>query len=190
MKTLNLKNIAALALAATVWMGLPTRAHAVDTPLNFGDARDLGTVLFGIPSGDADRTNYVNFLITMTPGTTATAEGQTFNRSLSVVGAPYHSAVFGSNGTSNTGITLVTGDTYLFAKYDGPNAGSEVWDLTGLTGTVSIPANGLAGQNYGLSGWTLFTAGPGTPTPDGGTTLMLLGSALAGLGMIRRLVKR
>jgi hypothetical protein len=188
MKTLNLKNIAALALAVTVLVGLPTRAHAVDTPLNFGDARDLGTILFGIPSGDADRTNYVNFLIGMTPGTTANSQGQTFNRSLSVVGAPYMTAVFGLNGTSNTGIT-VTGYTYLFAKYDGPNAGSVVWDLAGLTGTVSIPANGLAGQNYGLSGWTLFTAGT-TTVPDGGTTLMLLGSALAGLGMIRRLVKR
>jgi hypothetical protein len=38
------------------------------------------------------------------------------------------------------------------------------------------------GKHYGLSGWTLF--GPGVPdVPDGGTTVMLLGTALGALGL-------
>src|SRR5205807_2472659 len=49
--------------------------------LTFGDGDDLGQVLFGIPSGDAARTAYVNHLIDMAPGTSDSFSGQTFNRS-------------------------------------------------------------------------------------------------------------
>jgi len=97
--------------------------------------------------------------------------------------------VFDHNGTG-TSIDLGNGTlySYLFAKYDGPNAGSEVWYVGGMSGIITIPALGLAGQHYGLSGWTLF--GPGVPqAPDGGTTVMLLGAALGALGMARRFLK-
>jgi hypothetical protein len=162
--------------------------------LTFGDGNDLGQVLFGIPSGDADRLAYVNHLIDMAPGTSDSFSGQVFNRSLANPGPGfpnYPNAVLAGhvNGTS-TSIDL--GPTagvyqYLFAKYDGPNAGSEVWYVGNLSGVITIPAFGLAGQNYALSGWTLFR-GEGSPpgVPDGGTTVMLLGAALGALGMARR----
>jgi hypothetical protein len=64
-----------------------------------------------------------------------------------------------------------------------------LWYVGGLSGVITIPAFGLDGQDYGLSGWTLF--GPGVPgVPDGGTTVMLLGAALGALGMARRFLKR
>jgi hypothetical protein len=161
--------------------------------LTFGDGNDLGQVLFGIPSGDADRTQYVNTLISLAPGTTGfAADGQIYNRSLANPGPGfpnYPTAVFSHNGTG-TSVNLGGGSlfSYLFAKYDGPNAGSEVWYVGGISGTITIPGFGLAGQNYGLSGWTLF--GPGVPgVPDGGTTVMLLGAALGALGMARRFLK-
>ncbi len=158
--------------------------------LSFGGTEDLGQVLFGIPSGDVDRTNYVNHLIDMVPGTSDSFSGQTFHRSLANPGPGfpnYPDAVFALNGTSTT-INLGSGlYSYLFAKYDGPNAGSEVWYVGDLSGTITIPAVGLAGQNYGLSGWTLFGPG-GTSVPDGGTTVMLLGAALGALGMARRYI--
>jgi hypothetical protein len=162
--------------------------------LTFGDANDLGQVLFGIPSGTADRLNYVNHLIDMAPGTSDTFSGQTFNRSLANPGPGfpnYPDAVL-AGAVNGTGTTIDLGDgtlySYLFAKYDGPNAGSEVWYVGGISGVITIPAFGLAGQNYGLSGWTLF--GPGVPgVPDGGTTVMLLGAALGALGMARRFLK-
>jgi VPDSG-CTERM motif len=162
--------------------------------LTFGDANDLGQVLFGIPSGDAARTTYVNTLIDLAPGTTGFhANGQTYNRSLANPGPGfpnYPNAVFALNGT---GTTIDLGPTagvfqYLFAKYDGPNAGSEVWYVGNLSGVITIPAVGLLGQNYGLSGWTLFT-GTTHAFPDGGTTVMLLGAALGALGMARRFLK-
>ena len=155
--------------------------------LTFNDANDLGTVMFGIPSGDALRTSYVNHLIDMAPGTSDSALGQTFTRTLANPGPGfpnYPDAVFGLNGTGTT-IDLGTGlYSYLFAKYDGPNAGSEVWYVGDLSGIITIPAVGLAGQNYGLSGWTLFGPG-GTSTPDGGTTAALLGLGLSGLAALR-----
>jgi hypothetical protein len=157
--------------------------------LSFNDGNDLGQVLFGIPSGDTDRTAYVNHLIDMVPGTSDSFSGQTFHRTLANPGPGfpnYPDAVFALNGTGNTGINLGDGTlySYLFAKYDGPNAGSEVWYVGGLAGNISIPANGLFGQKYGLSGWTLFGPGAGH-VPDSGATAALLGLGLAGLGGLR-----
>jgi hypothetical protein len=89
-----------------------------------------------------------------------------------------------AQGASTT-IDLGAGGTYtyLFAKYDGRNDNSQVWDVGDLSGTITIPENGPRG--HGLSGWILF--GPGTPgVPDGGTAVMLLGAALGALGIARR----
>lgn len=159
--------------------------------LTFGDGNDLGQVLFGIPSGDADRLSYVNHLIGMALNSTDTFNGQTFNRSgADPAGGNYPPATLTGhvNGTG-TSIDLGAGGTYLylFAKYDGPNAGSEVWYVGNLSGIITIPAFGPLG--YGLSGWILFGPG-GQGVPDGGMTAMLLGTALGALGMARRFLKR
>ena len=121
----------------------------------------------------------------MALGTTEQALGQTFTRSNNDFG-PLPTAVFSHNGTG-TSVDLGGGGlyTYLFAKYDGPNYGSEVWYVGDLSGIITIPAE--AG-GYGLSGWTLFGPG-GQGVPDGGTTAMLLGTALGALGMARRYIK-
>jgi len=163
--------------------------NASATTLTIGDTYTLGYVYFGIPSGDADRTTYTNDLIKFynsgCTGDCGMANGQDY---FIVNGTPHFgatlpTATFGADGTGNTGIATL-GYTYLFAKYDGPNAGSVVWVVSGLT-TVDIPATW---GGYGLSGCTLF--GPQTGVPDGGTTVMLLGAALGALGMARRFLKR
>jgi hypothetical protein len=182
-----------LALLSAAFCAVMLAFSPNASALTFGDANDLGQVLNGIPSGDAARTAYVNHLIDMAPGTSDTFSGQTFNRSLANPGPGfpnYPDAVFSHNGTG-TSIDLGDGTlySYLFAKYDGPNAGSEVWYVGGLSGIITIPAVGLDGQNFGLSGWTLFGPGGGNGVPDGGTTVMLLGAALGALGMARRYLK-
>src|SRR6266481_920677 len=157
-------------------------AHA----LTIGDGHELGFVNFGIPSGDADRLTYVNHLVHMGLGTQDDADGQHYTRSNNDFGSLADAVLAGHvNGTS-TSINLgaVGTYTYLFAKYDGPNYGSEVWYVGDLSGTITIPAT--AG-GYGLSGWTLFGTG-GQGVPDGGTTAMLLGAALSVLGMARRYI--
>jgi hypothetical protein len=152
--------------------------------LTIGDTQELGFVEFGIPSGDDARTAYVNHLIGMALGSTDVALGQTFTRSNNDFGS-LPTAVFALNGTGTT-IDLGSGlYSYLFAKYDGPNYGAEVWYVGNLSGIITIPATG---GGYGLSGWTLFGPG-GTPgVPDGGTTVMLLGAALGALGIARRYI--
>src|SRR4026207_2371724 len=131
-----LKNLALLAAAfCTATFAFNHNASAIphalppSISLTIGDGHELGFVNFGIPSGDADRLTYVNHLVGMTPGTSDKADGQTHFRAKNDFG-PLSPAVLSShvNGTS-TSIDLGAGGTYLylFAKYDGPNYGSEVW---------------------------------------------------------------
>jgi VPDSG-CTERM motif len=177
----NYKNLFGAVCVILLALGCTTKA----TALTFGDSRDLGEVLFGIPSGDADRVSYVNHLVSMTPGTSDSFSGQNFTRSLNSCGTCASVSLPIVNGTG-TDVNLGSGGfLYLFAKYDGPNAGSEVWYIGGLSGVITIPAKGLpdVGNKYGLSGWSLFK---GTvSTPDGGTTAALLGLALTGLAGLR-----
>jgi VPDSG-CTERM motif len=180
-----------VVIACIGFMALASQVRA--TALTFGDMYDLGLINYGISSGDAQRTSYVNELVTLAPGTTGfydAGTGQTYNRSLSNWGGPYPfypTAVFGSNSSGNpsTNIDLSTGGyQYLFAKYDGQSYGAEVWDLSGLTGTITIPEFALPDGHCQLSGWTLYT---GTPqVPDGGSTVLLLGAALSAIGLLRR----
>ena len=105
----------------------------------------------------------------------------TFGSLPTAVGA---TAVSGTGTTIN--LTSLGTFTYLFAKYDGQNDNSVVWNISDLTGVITIPADGPLG--YGLSGWILFNQlTPGVP--DGGTTVMLLGAALGVLGMARRFLR-
>jgi hypothetical protein len=104
-------------------------------------------VLFRIPSGDADRLAYVNHLIDMAPDTSNSFSGQTFHRSSMNPGPGFpnypDSVLIGL--VDGTGTTIDLGPTagvyqYLFARYDETSAGSEVWYMGNLSGTVEIPA--------------------------------------------------
>ena len=186
MRKLNYIYVAAIVVACAGFMGLAPKASA----LTIGDDQELGFVHDGIPSGDAFRTTYVNHLRLMVPGTTDSADGQTYDRSVNVFlnlpAAVLSISDDNPNGPS-TSIDLGAGGTffYLFAKYDGPNYGSEVWYVGNLSGIVTIPDSG---GGYGLSGWSLFT-GNGS-VPDGGSTIAFLGVALLAVELLRRTVSR
>ena len=185
MKFLNLIPTNKLAMLSAAFCAAMLAFSHNASALTIGDGHELGFVNFGIPSGDSDRLTYVNHLVGMAVGTSDKADGQTYFRSNNAF-SPLPQAVLGGlvDGTSTT-INLGSGlYTYLFAKYDGPNYGSEVWYVADLSGTITIPAT--AG-GYGLSGWTLFGPGGGA-VPDGGTTVMLLGAALGALGIARRYI--
>jgi hypothetical protein len=108
-----------------------------------------------------------------------------------------------SGGTGNILINLSVLGTfqYLVAAYDGPNGGAAVWNIAGLTGTITIygfakpeKVNGhftgnLLGSSIAQQGYfriTSYTLLNPTSLPDGGATIMLLGAALGALGMMRR----
>jgi hypothetical protein len=179
----KLKYLAALALAAASLVAFPTIANA----LTIGDNQELGFVQYGIPSGTTDRLTYVNHLIDMPLGTSDTADGQDYTRSTNFFGSLPDAVLAGAVDGTSTTINLGSGGSYsyLFAKYDGPNYGSEVWYVGNLSGVITIPS-GAGEQNYGLSGWTLFGPGGGNNVPDGGSTLAMLGIAMTGLSLLKR----
>jgi hypothetical protein len=194
MKPNTLSNKLALVSAAVCTLMLAFSHNARATPhalppsigLSIGDAHELGFASPGLPSGDADRTLFVNTMIGLAlGGSTHVIIGPHDNlvtRSNNDFG-PLPTAVFALNGSGTT-IDLGNGTlySYLFAKYGGPNHGSEVWYVGDSSGIITIPAT--AGR-YGLSGWTLF--GPsGVGVPDGGATVVLLGTALGIIGLARR----
>lgn len=92
-------------------------------------------------------------------------------------------------------ITLTsTGFGYLVARYDGTQAGAEVWDISNLAvgSTLYIPeyaypSNGdlvMGSGQYQITGWTLLN--PNGSVPDGGTTAAMLGAGLTCVGLFRR----
>jgi VPDSG-CTERM motif len=79
------------------------------------------------------------------------------------------------------------GATFAIGKYNGQNGGYVLFYLpeSGAPDQFSNPLWGVAGtEQYALSHVRYFTGG--VSTPDGGTTLSLLGLALAGIGAVRR----
>jgi len=197
MKPNTLSNKLALVSTAVCALMLAFSHNASATPhvfppsinLAIGDAHELGFASPGLPAGDADRTLFVNSMIGLAlGGSTHVIIGPHDNlvtRSNNDFGS-LPTAVFALNGSGTT-IDLGNGAlySYLFAKYGGPDHGSEVWYVGNLNGIITIPAT--VGQ-YGLSGWTLFGPG-GVNVPDGGATVMLLGAALGAIGLARRFLR-
>lgn len=179
--------VCALMLAFT------PNAHAV-TNLNFSDA--VGTVTPGAPADEAAEASYINFMIALGLGQSGTFDGQTITRSNNVfanlptanaTGAVRNNSPVNNNGLVHIDLGAVGTYSYLYAKYDGQNDLTQVWYVGDLGGEITIPFEGPSGHD--MSHYTLFVAG-GNGVPDGGTTVMLLGTALGALGMARRFLKR
>ena len=179
-----------------VLLPFANNAKAIPLPLPtggllIGDGHELGQVAPAVPEGDADITQYVNFMIGLSLG----GSGQVVigphknlvTRSMNDFGQLPSPAVLALRGTGAT-IDLGTQGTYayLFAHYGGPKGGfAEVWNVADLSSIITIPASALG---HGLSGWALFT-GNGVGVPDGGATVMMLGAALGMLGLARRVLR-
>jgi hypothetical protein len=182
--------LAMLSAAVCAVMLAFTDNASADATLGFiPDTHVVGTISPGAPASPDAVKDYVNFMIGLGCGQSVAhdfgqPEGvQTVFRSNNTFGSlPTASGVGAKSGTGTTIDLNVLGTfTYLFAKYDGQNDDSFVWNISDLTGVITIPGFGPKGK--GLSGWILF--GP-TSVPDGGATVMLLGAALGALGLVRR----
>jgi len=101
----------------------------------------------------------------------------------------------GDFGNPITNPISVMAGSYLVIHYGKGNNGSstggglEFYHVVDGETSVDVPLFGTSGfGNGGISSIREF-CGPVT-APDSGTTAMLLGSALAGLGLVRRYLKR
>jgi hypothetical protein len=211
---MKIKYLAA-ALITLVGLGLTQRADAIlEMTYNdgFGNSSQylLGTVIPGTQGGggqaqrDAAMTNaLLGMGLGAQDGSSGTLYSRSFNNFGSLPAATATGAVLGgpiAEGTTPVTVNLGTGFQYLVAAYDGPNGGVAVFNVAGLTGSVDLYryakplANGnLVGSNtaqqgfFKMTSWTLLN--PTGAVPDGGTTVMLLGAALGGLGMVRRFLE-
>jgi hypothetical protein len=188
---MNLKNIKTwvIATAFACMMGTLSHLSAVTT-LTIGDSRTLGIIDPNHPASPTASAGFIDILLdplqVPIPTLVPIQIGDNFytRTSNDPLGGDYPDAVFADDLEGQfDDINLGTGFLYLLAKYDGPNFGSVVWYVGGLTGLVDIPSTG---GGFGISNTYLFNGVPSNGVPDGGTTLMLLGSALAGLGALRR----
>jgi VPDSG-CTERM motif len=178
-------------LSAAVCAAMLAFSHNASA-LTIGDTHELGQVSPPIPEGDADITQYVNFMIGLALGGSGHViigpHDALVTRSMNDFGplpSPATLALRGTGTTIDLGATAGVYD-YVFAHYGGPGGGTaEVWFVGDLSGMITIPATGFGG--YGLSGWALFTA-PGGAVPDGGATVMLLGAGICVLGIARRYI--
>jgi hypothetical protein len=98
------------------------------------------------------------------------------------------------DGSSNT-INL-TGYDYAVIHYGkgpggiGQGGGVEFFYLNGMTGNYTFSANGFGPNGFGgFSSIRLFSIGGVVPTPESGTTMLLLGLATVGLIGTRRFVR-
>jgi VPDSG-CTERM motif len=92
-------------------------------------------------------------------------------------------------------ISVMAG-SYLVIHYGKGNNGSstggglEFYQVVNGETSVDVPLTGTSSfGNGGISSIREFCP-PGSHVPDSGTTAMLLGSALTGLGLVRRYLKR
>jgi len=101
----------------------------------------------------------------------------------------------GDFGNPITNPISVFAGAYLVVHYGKGNEGSskggglEIFHVINGETSVDVPLFGTSGfGNGGISSIREFC--PPATAPDSGTTAMLLGSALAGLGLVRRYLKR
>lgn len=181
-----------LAIACGLVMAL-TAATAQAAPLTTADNTFLGTADPGSPASPEFETYFINFLLDMptVPGGSTDSDNPlpnppntvyNFFRTNNSCGACTDAVATGAVQVDTGGpVTIdVSNYTYLLAKYGNV---AYVWYVANLT-SVTVTSN-LAGVQNGLSHYALFN--PGTVrTPDGGTTLGLLGLGLMGVGYLRR----
>jgi hypothetical protein len=177
-------------LLVALCAGMTSLAHAtltgpflVDTG-NSGDAAELAA--FQTPSGDTDATLCLKV---DAAGTFSLAGGGTVTITLGQEAS-------GQNTVTVTFNLLGTGQVICgFLVKDGNANNVFIYTVSadeGTTGTftLDVPPNGAGGFGT-LSHIDIFCCPGGTSgVPDGGTTVMLLGAGLSGLGLMRRFVKR
>ena len=176
-----------IALACALALGM-SAISAEATNLTVGDAYYLGNIVPGLPSGEGNEVSFIEELIALAPGGVKgpdpacgdqqTSEDNVCTRSNNAF-ANLPAPVF-FDKVDDTNTVDVTGFSYVLGKYgNGSDDGqiSHVWYVAGLT-TATLP-------DQALSHISRFNATP-TTVPDGGTTLMLLGSAMVGLAALRR----
>jgi len=102
----------------------------------------------------------------------------------------YAGTLVGAVQGADNDFTVDAGWEFALAKYGGYKGGYVLYALDGAATSLPTKSNTLWGKagtdQYFLSHYAVFNASTTFQVPDGGTTLILLGAALGGLGLVRR----
>ena len=199
MKTTVRRITAAAIIVASLCISATAARAASITTADYG----IGTVVDGTPADEGSELQYVQLLIDIWNGakpggiyqfgnsqnTFAALTGTQVPPSLTAptTGNP-DSEDFIGNGNSATIDLGTSGAEFLLTKWGG---GDILYYVGNLSGPVTVendqinPGNGFTG----LSHFELL-GGSGQSVPDGGSTLVLLGSALCGLTWLRGRISR
>jgi hypothetical protein len=100
----------------------------------------------------------------------------------------------GDFGTPITNPISVMPGAFLVVHYgtgkDGSNPGGQLEFFQVINGETSVDVPLTGPGPFGFGGISSIREFTGPSVPDSGTTAMLLGSALTGLGLVRRYLKR
>ena len=176
-----MKAIKSSLLLFAICAGLTSAAQAIPIVVNLsappvGDIPKNGTGIGGGNSNNAEN-NFFRL--------------ENFLADNNIEGAPIFDGAF--PGSTNDDVD-VTGFAYAVIHYGSgrggtPGGGIAFFSIMG-DGTFSFPDTGLGPNGLGgFSSLDLFICEP-HQVPDGGATAVLLGAALAGIGLLRRYVKR
>jgi hypothetical protein len=196
MKMSKFQRVGVAALAGLLAIGSSVRAATIDSSYYFayfnpGNPADVTT-----DSGEAAyaiaQYNAANF--GTTSGTTVGSQTYSSITIHSIAGVstlptvpPVTGSTIGLNisyggGPLSVTLDLGSGYEFLLAKWDNRDV---IYYIAGLTGIVTLVNDGIVvnahGDPQGLSGVKTWNA-----TPDGGSTVALLGFALLGIGAVRR----
>lgn len=183
-----------VAIVCSLGLGLTaTSAVAAEIQLVVGSPPSYNTNYYvgaidDVAHGESQELAFVGNLISVGSGQSETIGGILYDRTGSTLTTlPSVEAVRGKNDSltlSDTSDVFAwtlndTGTLYILAKYDEAAGGTLVFLATITAGdTVYVP-DSFGGHD--LSHLSVLGR-----VPDGGTTLMLLGGALVGLGALRR----
>lgn len=185
MKSLKSLHLGLVALIAAGFFGLSSLSNAslINITINPNTGQPATDIDFGLLGNNNPTTNF-DFLA---------ADVTLYNN---FFGTSLPAPIFAGFADLSPGPVDITGFDYAVLHYGkgrggaGQGGGIVFYDLNGMTGIFTFPANGLGLNGFGgLSSIRLFVGTPNT-VPDGGTTVALLGIALSGVGLARRYIKR
>ena len=109
-------------------------------------------------------------------------------------GANNYNGTVANGIQQTTNVTVLTPEAlaseFILVKFDGPNAGYVLFNTAAWlgAGNTALPADGSGILNWGAeaSGTSHYTYFGTRTVPDGGASVLLLGAALSGVGILRR----
>jgi hypothetical protein len=181
----------------TLVLGL-TMAAGQGYALTINDPGVVGAIESGTQNSSVDNEiAWANYLLSLGANAAVTADApddtQAATENYTTGSTDYNATL---TGGVQLGGTDASGYEYVLAKYDGQNAGYVLFNVAAwfaANNDYNIPStsetiwSNKKGEGYAISHFTGFGS---ASVPDGGASLVLLGAALSGLGVARRLMRK